>query len=200
MIERIYNYLLERFLLQDLIAFAVSSLLVFLYYLYLHRRTRYQPDFTLHALNTRVRFRWVEMVMANNSKMDILAVQTLRNSVMACNFMASTAVLVIIGILTLSENTQELAIAWKPVLQTESTSNVLCLVKQSLLILDFFIAFCCFSMAIRFFNHVGYMINLPADTIMHGFSPKQIGAYLNRAGTYYIVIQKSSVRPAHAYA
>ncbi|MGZ8096865.1 MAG: DUF599 domain-containing protein, partial [Methylosarcina sp.] len=45
--------------------------------------------------------------------------------------------------------------------------------------------FYCFSMAIRFFNHVGYMINLPPDTVMERFSPRQIAVYLNRAGTYY---------------
>jgi len=39
-----------------------------------------------------------------NEKKDILAVQTLRNSTMAATFLASTAVLLIIGVLTLSES------------------------------------------------------------------------------------------------
>ncbi|MGZ8136750.1 MAG: DUF599 domain-containing protein [Methylococcaceae bacterium] len=171
-------------MLHNVIAFAVSVLLVLLYYLYLNWRTRRQPNFTVHAMNARVRQRWVEMIMANE-KMDILAVQTLRNSVMASNFMASTAVLLIIGILNLSQNTEKLITAWQPFVLAESASNELCLLKLGLLLLDFFIAFYCFSMAIRFFNHVGYMVNLPADTVIDGFSPKQIGAYLNRAGTYY---------------
>ncbi|MGZ8153335.1 MAG: DUF599 domain-containing protein [Methylovulum sp.] len=171
-------------MLHNVIAFAVSVLLVLLYYLYLNWRTRRQPNFTVHAMNARVRQRWVEMIMANE-KMDILAVQTLRNSVMASNFMASTAVLLIIGILNLSQNTEKLITAWQPFVLAESASNELGLLKLGLLLLDFFIAFYCFSMAIRFFNHVGYMVNLPADTVIDGFSPKQIGAYLNRAGTYY---------------
>lgn len=74
----------------DMVAFAVSCLLVLVYYLYLSRRTRRTPDSSVHALNARVRERWVEMVM-RSGKMDILAIQTLRNSVMAANFMASTA-------------------------------------------------------------------------------------------------------------
>ncbi len=168
----------------DVIAFTISSLLVLIYYLYLNYRSRRRPDFTVHAINARVRQRWVEMIMTSG-KMDILAVQTLRNSVMASNFMASTAVLLIIGILNLSGDTDKLAMVWKPFFQVESASNELYLIKLGLLLLDFFIAFYCFSMAIRFFNHVGYMVNLPADTVLDGFSPKIITAYLNRAGTYY---------------
>ncbi len=168
----------------DVLAFFFSSLLVLLYYLYLSWRTRRQPDFTVHATNARVRERWVDMVMANEKK-DILAIQTLRNSVMASSFMASTAVLLIIGILNLSQHADSLAAAWQPLVVSKQSSCVLCLLKLGLLLLDFFVAFYCFSMAIRFFNHVGYMINLPVDTVLKEFSSRQIAAYLNRAGSYY---------------
>ena len=40
-------------------------------------------------------------------------------------------------------------------------------------------------MAIRFFNHVGYMINLPVDASSENALYKQTCAYLNRAGRYY---------------
>ncbi|MGR9086346.1 MAG: DUF599 domain-containing protein [Gammaproteobacteria bacterium] len=169
----------------DFIAFGISCLLILLYYLYLDWRNRRHPDFTVHATNAKVRQRWVNMIMTSDNK-DVLAVQTLRNSVMASNFMASTAVLLIIGILNLSEHIDRLAAAWQPFVATgEEPPQYLHLVKLGLLLLDFFIAFYCFSMAIRFFNHVGYMINLPADPAMEGFTTKHIGAYLNRAGTYY---------------
>jgi uncharacterized membrane protein len=168
----------------DVIAFAVSALLVLFYYSYLRWKTRRQPHFTVHAMNAKVRQRWVEMIMSGDKK-EILAVQTLRNSVMAANFMASTAILLIIGILNLSENPEKLMNAWQPFLVIANTSKELSLIKLALLLLDFFIAFYCFSMAIRFFNHVGYMINLPPDSSVERLSPKQIGIYLNRAGTYY---------------
>jgi uncharacterized membrane protein len=171
-------------MVHDVIAFAASTLLVLLYYSYLTWRTRRQPHFTVHAMNAKVRQRWVEMIMSGENK-EILAVQTLRNSVMASNFMASTAILLIIGILNLSENPEKLMNAWQPFLIGARVSNELSIVKLALLLMDFFIAFYCFSMAIRFFNHVGYMINLPADSSVERLSPKQIGVYLNRAGTYY---------------
>jgi uncharacterized membrane protein len=57
--------------------------------------------------------------------------------------------------------------------------------KLCLLLLDFSIAFYCFSMAIRFFNHVGFMINLPVDASSDNGLYKQTCAYLNKTGRYY---------------
>ena len=86
----------------DIMAFMLSCLMILIYYLYLGRRTRRDPDSSVYSLNYSIRERWVKMIM-NSDKMDILAVQTLRNSVMAANFMASTAILLIIGTLNISE-------------------------------------------------------------------------------------------------
>ncbi len=97
----------------DIIAFIVSFLLILAYYLYLARRTRHAPDSSVHTLNTRVRERWVDMIMTNDN-MNILAIQTLRNSVMAANFMASTSILLIIGTLNISEKIGRWALDWHP--------------------------------------------------------------------------------------
>lgn len=167
-------------MINDMIAFSVSCLLVLSYYLYLIRRA---PGASVHALNAKVRERWVEMVMANNKK-DILAIQTLRNSVIAANFMASTSVLLIMGALNLSEKIGQWALLWHPNVAVP-LSNRLWQIKLGLLLLDFSIAFYCFSMAIRFYNHVGYMINLPHDPSTSAASYQLNCAYLNRAGRYY---------------
>jgi len=168
----------------DVVAFLASYLLILVYYLYLSRRTDRAPDSSVHRLNARVRERWVEMVMASG-KMDILAIQTLRNSVIAANFMASTSVLLIIGTLNLSEKIGQWMLNWYPNTLSYTVSNELWQIKLGLLLLDFSIAFYCFSMAIRFFNHVGYMINLPSDVSMDNAPYKLTCAYLNRAGNYY---------------
>ena len=168
----------------DIIAFIVSVLLILAYYLYLGRRTRRAPDSSVHRLNARVRERWVDMIMTNGN-MNILAIQTLRNSVMAANFMASTSILLIIGTLNISEKIGRWALDWHPYGLAQPFSAELWQLKLCLLLLDFSIAFYCFSMAIRFFNHVGYMINLPVDTPSDNGLYKQTCAYLNRAGRYY---------------
>ena len=124
------------------------------------------------------------MVMSKDSK-DILAIQTLRNSVMSTSFMASTSILLIIGTLNISEKVGQWALNWQSYDLAESYSTELWQIKLGLLLLDFSIAFYCFSMAIRFFNHVGYMINLPDDAPSNCGLSQQTCVYLNRAGRYY---------------
>ncbi|MCX7089077.1 MAG: DUF599 domain-containing protein [Methylococcales bacterium] len=169
----------------DIMAFLCSCLLVWAYYIYLARRTRRAPDSSVHTLNASIRRQWVDLIMTNNGKLEILAIQTLRNSVMAANFMASTAVLLIIGSLNLSPKIGEWAAQWYPHSVALSVTSQLWQIKLGLLLLDFFMAFFCFAMSIRFFNHVGYMINLPNNTGTERNLFHQTCAYLNRAGRYY---------------
>ncbi|MCI0666513.1 MAG: DUF599 domain-containing protein [Methylococcaceae bacterium] len=164
--------------------FTVSCLLVAGYYLYLNWRARHEPGYTVPMVNARVRAQWVETVMSSG-KMEILAIQTLRNSMMAANFMASTAVLLMLGALNLSQNIAELAAPWQSHALIRNEQGELWTLQLGILLIDFFIAFYCFSMAIRFFNHVGYMISLPGDKMTDEFSCQQVTAYLNRAGYYY---------------
>ena len=168
----------------DITAFIISCLLILAYYIYLGWRTRRAPNYSVHTLNARVRKQWVGMIMGKGT-MGILAVQTLRNSVMAANFMASTAILLIIGTLNLSEKIGQWALDWHPNVLAYTVSSELWQIKLGLLLLDFSIAFYYFSMAIRFFNHVGYMINLPDDGSTSNALSMQTCVYLNRAGSCY---------------
>lgn len=168
----------------DFIALATSCLLIVIYYLYLGYRTRREPNFSVHTLNAKVRERWVETVMTKPN-MEILAIQTLRNSVMAANFMASTSILLIIGTLNISEKIGQWALNWHPYGLAQNFSTELWQIKLSLLLLNFCIAFYSFSMAIRFFNHVGYMVNLPSDSYPTSGFYQQTCAYLHKAGRYY---------------
>ncbi len=169
-------------MLYDLSAMTVSCLLILAYYLYLSWRIRRAPDTSMHSLNAGIRTRWVDMVMRSGN-MEILAIQTLRNSVMAANFMATTAILLIIGCLNISEK-----IGWWALnlhFFSYTAPSHLWQIKLGLLLLDFSVAFYCFSMAIRFFNHVGYMINLPGGATFDGELYKQTCVFLNKAGNYY---------------
>ena len=168
----------------DMIAVSVSCLLILLYYLYLQRRTRRSPNSSVHALNALTRERWAKMIVSNG-KMEILAIPTLRNSAMAASFMATTAMLLIIGLLNLSEKIGQWAQNLQPLLATCQPLSQLWQIKFAALLLCFVIAFYYFAMAIRFFNHVGYLINLPCDSPADGDVCKKTYAYLNKAGSYY---------------
>ena len=169
----------------ELISLSACLLLIVLYYLYLWQRTLRAPDSSAHSFNAKIRQRWVQMILANDNN-GLLAIQTLRNSVMAANFMASTAILLIIGSLSSSEKLSHWLLQSDIQNLIPAYSNELSSLKLGLLVLDFFIAFYSFSMAIRFFNHVGYMIGLAYTELT-----KATCLYLNKAGRYYTLGTRS---------
>ena len=179
-----FNSSLFRLINDDVAAFFISLLLLLLYYVYLYWRTQRLPESSVHVLNAKMRERWVEQIMTKVN-LEILAVQTLRNSLMAANFMASTSILLIIGTLNISDKIGQSALNWHPHSLSQTFSTELWQLKLGLLLVDYFIAFFCFSMAIRFYNHVGYMINLRETEVREARLYKQSCAYLNRAGSYY---------------
>ena len=169
----------------DFISFLLSSLLLGAYHLYLFYKVKKRPTYTVQAVNRIARTAWVETIM--NERRDILAVQTLRNSTMAATFLASTAVLLIIGVLTLSGQAAKLNTTWHALNALGATHNSIWLIKLLVLLSDLFVAFFCFSMSIRIFNHVGFMINVPLTLNHKMISPSHVALHLNRAGKFYSI-------------
>lgn len=169
----------------DMAGFAASAALLALYHLYLRIRVRRNPAYTVQAVNRMARTAWVKRIM--KEKEGILAVQTLRNSTMAATFLASTAVLLIIGVLTLSEQGEKLGSAFHVVNIIGAKHVQLWMGKLLLLLLDLFVAFFAFSMSIRVYNHVGYMISVPIGAGHKAISPAHVAVHLNRAGRFYSV-------------
>jgi uncharacterized membrane protein len=157
------------FALEDLLALGASVVLIAAYQVFIRHRSRRDPFYTVQSTNERVRTQWVEGVMGQNK--DILGVQTLRNSTMASTFLASTSVVLVIGVLNVVAKGDALASASGP--------------KFLLILLDLFVAFFGFAMSIRLYNHVGYMIGMPAAKEGGSLSPALVARHLNRAATYY---------------
>jgi len=93
---------------QGEIFFAVPAFLILVMYhahwLYLIRR---KPMFTAMGLTNYLRGRWVAHIMEDSR--DILAVQTLRNWVMASSSLASTGILICLGLLSLAASPARMA-------------------------------------------------------------------------------------------
>ena len=166
------------------VALLTGAAVILIYHFVIDRRERLHPGSATHALNALARTRWVEHLMTDGRK-DVLAVQTLRNSVMASSMMASTAILLVIGTLNLGSDgarfEQMVSLVAGHAGAAKESDHALILL---LLLADFFVAFFMFSMAVRFYNHVGYMINLPGTEI-GTFPAARVAAYLNRAGRLY---------------
>ena len=170
----------------DLVALGASAALLIVYHIYLRIKVQRNPAYTIQAMNRLVRIAWVESVMADNRR-DVLAVQTLRNSTMAATFLASTAVLLIIGTLTLSGQADKLDATWHTLNVFGARGATLWVSKLLLLVVDFFVAFFSFSVAVRFFNHVGYMINVPAAGRHKWLTPARVAGHLQAAGRFYSI-------------
>ena len=132
----------------NLIAFSASSACILAYHLYLRTRLRDDPSYTIQAVNAQARTAWVEKIMADRSGKDILAVQTLRNSTMAATFLASTAILLIMGVLNLVPKAEATASLFDS-LQQHAAAGDLVLLKLMPLLVDFFWAFFCFIWNVR---------------------------------------------------
>lgn len=174
----------------DIMGAGLSCLLLVAYHLFLRVRLAGDPLYTIQAVNAFSRAAWVETIMTSNNK-DVLAVQTLRNSIMGATFLSSTAVLLIIGVLTLSGQGENLGSTWHSLNIFGAAHAELWLAKLIALLLDMLVAFFSFAQAIRLFHHVGYMINVPVSTRHHAFTPEHVALHLNRAGSFYAIGMRS---------
>ena len=102
----------------------------------------------------------METVRASGN--DILAIQTLRNWVMSATLFASTAMLIGLGIVHLAlEGPDPTGLSQS--LSLESTGAPLVRIKLLLLAAFFSSAFLNFALALRYYNHTGFLINLTAE-------------------------------------
>lgn len=170
--------------INDFVALLLSAGMMGAYQIYLYLRVRRDPGYTVQALMRLARTAWVEQVMADG-RQGVLAVQTLRNSTMAASFMGSTAVLLIIGTLTLSGQGDKLDATWHSLNAFGATDARLWAIKLMFLVVSFLIAFFSFTMSIRFYNHVGYLINVPEERRYKKITPLRVAAHLNKAGRFY---------------
>lgn len=162
----------------------VGSFLMFvLYELYLHSVIKHTPMKTARGAHALIRSKWVKSVMSRPGS-EVLAIQTLRNSVMAASFMATTAVLALSATLTLSGIGSEGNSLWE-LSHANDIGFDLFAVKLILLTGSFFISFLFMAMAVRFFNHAGYLITAEGSRNEIQQSEGLAIAYLNRAGNHY---------------
>ena len=167
----------------DLLCFVLCAAAMMGYQVYLSWRTRRHPTSSVQDVMLAAREAWVESVM--RERRDILAVQTLRNSTMAASFMASTAVLLIIGVLTLSAQGDKLSGTWLSLNFLGHISAEMWLFKLMMMLFDLLTAFFAFSMSVRLFHHIGYSINVPLERHLECTQPRHVVAQLNRAGIFY---------------
>jgi len=167
----------------DLACLVASILLFTLYNVFIWWKLKGDPLYTIQGATNLARRAWVVSIM--EEKNDILAVQTLRNATMAGTFLASTAILLSVGVLSLTGQADNLGQTWHSLNIFGSTQKSTLALKLLVLLINLFIAFFSFSTSIRLYNHVGFMINVPCADGNYSTSLTFVAMQLNRAAMYF---------------
>lgn len=131
------------------------------YHLRLYRQVRKEPMTTAIGLTNHARRVWVQSIIAE--KRDILAVQTLRNWLMAATFLASTSILISLGLVASVFQSGLASAAVRALNIFGHPSATLWSIKLLALAALFFYAFFNFTLSIRYYNHAGLLLNVPGD-------------------------------------
>jgi uncharacterized membrane protein len=150
--------------------------------LQLFYKVRKSPSKTEIGILNQARLKWVESVISD--KRDLLAVQTMRNWSMAATFMASTSVLISLGLLNTALRPGVISEISMSLNFIGTLNEALWMSKLVVLLLLFFISFFFFTLAIRYYNQASITINLPHNT-ENIFTSEKIALSINSGAIYY---------------
>lgn len=143
----------------EIVIISAVFLILLTYHLHLAYRVRTTPLSTAIGITNQLRRDWVQTVMEDGR--DILAVQTLRNWVMASSFLASSAILISLGIINAAFRSDQIVEISHSLNILGTRDETLWLIKVMILIVDFFFSFFNFTLSIRYYNHASFAINVP---------------------------------------
>lgn len=162
------------------VAFGLSLILFAVYEGWVLWVGRRQPHRMARYSHARMRADWAA-ALSQRPGFEIVAVQALRNSLMSATIGASTAALALMGTITLAggtllEGMAQLRIDGGPPLRP---------VLEALLMLVLFASYVCSSMAMRYYNHAGFVMSMPAQSDERRPLEPMARNYVERAGLLY---------------
>jgi hypothetical protein len=158
---------------------ATLGLLV-LYELVLAAMHRWLPHRLARTVHATLRAQWFEAVSGQRGS-EILAVQTLRNSMMSATMLASTAALALMGTITLAVPSLHATFADGPGAARFTPRLAL----EFMLLALLFASLVSTVMAVRFYNHAGFVAALPVDSELRRRWSMSGVAYVRKAGILY---------------
>lgn len=163
------------------IAVLVTIAIVMLYEAWFAYAQRRSPQKLARAAHATLREDWFDAISEQPGS-EILAVQTLRNSLMSASMVASTTVLGLMGAITLSASSLAESFGAGEGMAGVFTPR---LVAELVLMTLLFAALVASAMSVRYYNHVGFVGGMPvaseARRRWHGVGR----AHLRRAGVLY---------------
>jgi uncharacterized membrane protein len=125
------------------------------------------------------------MVLQDSGKNGIVAVQTLRNSIMASTLLASTAITLssVIAALVSSTTAGGANKTLRSFVYGE-TGNVTATLKYLCLLLCFLVAFVCHVQSIRYAIHASFLLSTPVENAP-GLTPEYVNEFIFRSQNFF---------------
>ena len=140
------------------------------------RRSRTRPNARLS--NLRLRALWVAE-LSTRPGFEIVAVQTLRNSLMSATISASTAALALMGSISLS------SAQWAGSTPLWHMPPEPRKVLEVLMVVTLFASYLSSAMAMRLYNHAGFVMSIPVDSPARSRLGPVALDHVQRAGLRY---------------
>jgi Protein of unknown function, DUF599 len=160
----------------DWAAVALSVLMAIGYEWVVIRRAERDPTGVARTAHGDVRAAWA-FALGRHKGSEIIAVQTLRNSLMSATIVASTAALALMGSISLVAP----AISRGEALLDPTPGRVIELLLMTVL----FASFVCAALAMRLYNHAGFLMAFPVESSQRRALDPVAALYLRRAGFCY---------------
>lgn len=156
------------------IALFVSVLLLGSYELRLWRVARRDPTATARSSHRKLRDQWVRALSVEKGS-ELLAVQSLRNSLLSATINASTAALALMG-------SMSLMMSHAAHVTSELTPAV---VLRWLLSATLFAAYVCSAFSMRYYHHAGFAMSLRVGSSVREQYIELAASYVGNGGVLY---------------
>ncbi|KAI3453951.1 hypothetical protein Pfo_010614 [Paulownia fortunei] len=163
----------------DVILVPLGFMICMGYHVWLWHKVRTHPFTTVIGTNAHGRRFWVSAIIKDNDKKNILAVQTLRNTIMGSTLMATTSILLCSGLAAVISSSYSIKKPLNDAVYGAHGEFMVALKYVTLLVL-FLFSFVCHSLSIRFTNQVNFLINCPPDTSNSAVTAEYVSELLER--------------------
>lgn len=170
----------------DYVLVPTGLLVMAAYHIWLLYRILHHPTQTIVGINAINRRFWVRAMMEDASKNGVLAVQTLRNNIMASTLLASTAIMLssLIAVLMTSAGGNRSAL-----FVFGDKSELGFSIKFFSILVCFLVAFFLNVQSIRYYSHASILINVPFKKMSslprdHVLTAEYVATTVNK-GSYF---------------
>ncbi|KAJ0829152.1 hypothetical protein HanLR1_Chr00c0030g0695401 [Helianthus annuus] len=174
----------------DFVLVPAGLLVMSVYHVWLLYQIRRKPVRTVVGMNAINRRFWVSSMMEDTQKTGVLAVQTLRNNIMASTLLASTAIMLssLIAVLMTAHNNNNNNNHHTIGITFGEETKLRLTIKFFSILVCFLISFLMNVQSIRYYSHASMLINVPYNKITnftcHRLTAEYVSSSVN-LGSYF---------------